>query len=62
MLIVRPDRTLYLVELTVCYETNIPKNGQIKSNRYETTIEHLKSSFTCVVFVNLGSKCIGYLL
>ena len=53
--IVRPDGTLYLVELTICYETNMPKNAQIKSNRYETTIEHLKSSFTCVKFVNLVS-------
>ena len=42
MLIVRPDGTLYLVELTICYETNMPKNAQIKSNRYETSIEHLK--------------------
>ena len=58
MLIVRPDGTLHLVELTVCYETNMPKNAQIKSNRYETTIERLKSSFTCVKFVN---KCFGYL-
>ena len=33
MLIVRPDGTLYLVELTVCYETNVPKNAQIKSNQ-----------------------------
>ena len=53
MLIVRPDGTLYLVKLTICYETNMPKNAQIKSNRYETIIEHLKSSFTCVTFVNL---------
>ena len=32
MLIVRPESTLYLVELAVCYETNVPKNDQIKSN------------------------------
>ena len=30
MLIVRPDGTLYLVELTVCYETNMPNNTQSK--------------------------------
>ena len=30
MLIVRPDGTLYLVELTVCYETKMPKNAQIE--------------------------------
>ena len=59
MLIVRPDGTLYLVELTVCYETNMPKNAQIKSNRYGTTIEHLKSSFTCVKFVNLVVSALG---
>ena len=59
MLIVRPDGTLYLVELTVCYETNMPKNAQIKSNRYETTIEHLKSSFTCIKFVNLVVSALG---
>ena len=59
MLIVRPDGTLYLVQLTVCYETNMPKNAQIKSNRYETTIEHLKSSFTCVKFVNLVVSALG---
>ena len=43
MLTVKPDSTLYLVELTVCYLTNTPKNAQIKSDHYETTIEHLKS-------------------
>ena len=59
MLIVRPDGTLYLVELTVCYETNMPKNAQIKSNRYETTIVHLKSSFTCVKLVNLVVSALG---
>ena len=59
MLTVRPDGTLYLVELTVCYETNMPKNAQIKSNHYETTIEQLKSSFTCVKFVNLVASALG---
>ena len=59
MLIVRPDGTLYLVELTVCYEANMPKNAQIKSNRYETTIEHLMSSFTCVKFVYLVVSTLG---
>ena len=46
VLIVKPESTLYLVELTVCYETNMPKNAQIKLNRYETTIEHLKVEMT----------------
>ena len=50
MLIVRPDGTLYLVELTVCYETSMPKNAQIKSDRYETTIEHLKVQMKCSFF------------
>ena len=59
MLIVRPDGTLYLVELTVCYETNMPKNAQMKSNPYETTIDHLKSSLTCVNFVNLVVSALG---
>ena len=56
---VTPDDALYLVELTVCYETNLPKNVQIESNRYETTIEHLKSSFTWVKFVNLVVSALG---
>ena len=59
MLIVRPDGTLYLVELTVCYETNMPKNAQIKSNHDETTIEHFKSSFTRVKFVNVVVSSLG---
>ena len=59
MLIERSNSTLYLVELTVCYETNMPKNTQIKSNCYETTIEHLKPSFTCIKFVNLVVSALG---
>ena len=59
MLIVRTDGTLYLVDITVCYETNMPKNAQIKSIRYETTIEHLKSSFTCIRFVNPVVSALG---
>ena len=38
---------------------HMPKNAQIKSNRYETTIEHLKSSFACVMFVNLVVSALG---
>ena len=37
----------------------MPKNAQIKSNSYETTIEHLKSSFTCVKFVILVVSALG---
>ena len=35
------------------------KNTQIKSNHYETTIEHLKSSFTCLKFVSLVVSALG---
>ena len=31
----------------------------LKSNRYETTIEHLKPSFTCIKFVNLVVSALG---
>ena len=37
----------------------MPKNAQIKSNHYETTTEHLKSSFTCVKFVKLVVSALG---
>ena len=37
----------------------MPKKAQTKSNRYETTIEHLKSSFARVKFVNLVVSALG---
>ena len=55
------DKTLYLLELTVGFETNILTNSKRKSNKYNALIKDLNSQFSTVHFVNLSMGALGYL-
>ena len=59
LLLLTPDDTLYIVELTVGFETNLHNNVERKKAKYEDLIEEMKDNFVSVKFVNLSISCLG---
>ena len=47
LLLLTPDDKLYIVELTVGFETNLHNNVERKKAKYEDLIEEMKDNF-CV--------------
>ena len=54
ILILTKDNTLYVLELTVGYETNLRNNFNHKYSKYKELIKELKRKFNCVKFINLS--------
>ena len=52
------DKILYILELTVGFDTNIQNNGDRKASKYSSLIKDL-SPYANVVFVNLSMGAIG---
>ena len=59
LLLLTPDNKLYIVELTVGFETNLHNNVERKKAKYEDLIEEMKDNFVSVKFVNLSISCLG---
>ena len=59
LLLITPDDKLYIVELTVGFETNLHNNVERKKAKYEDLIEEMKDNFVSVKFVNLPISCLG---
>ena len=61
----RPDilfvkqNKLFIIELSVGFETNIIKNSVNKEKRYEPLISQLKSKYTNIEYVNLSMGALG---
>ena len=55
------DKTLYLLELRVGFETNILINCNRKSAKYNSLIKALNSQFSTVHFINLSMGALGIL-
>lgn len=57
----RPDlpsaKCLYVLELTVGFESNLNKNIIRKREKYKNLTKHLKSDYSSVKFINLSAKC-----
>ena len=58
LLISTPD-CLYVLELTVGYESNLRKNAIRKHNKYKELIKNLSKNFKSVKFVNLSISALG---
>ena len=58
LLLLTPDDKLYIVELTVGFETNL-HNVERKKAKYEDFIKEMKDNFVSVKFVNLSISCLG---
>jgi hypothetical protein len=61
LLLITPDRCLYVVELTVGFETNLHNNVERKKNKYKHLIKDLEQNedFVSVKFVNLSISSLG---
>ena len=62
----RPDllflihsKCLYVVELTVGFESNLRKNAMRKRDKYKNMLVDLNSEHKCVKFVNLSMSSLG---
>jgi hypothetical protein len=51
--------TLYIVELTVCFESNLQKNVERKKSKYKELIREQNEHFNSVKFVNLSISSLG---
>jgi len=58
-LIIRKNDILWILELSVGFETNIEKNRLNKENRYKDIILELKRQYNKVNFINLSMGAIG---
>ena len=56
---VSPDNKIYILELTVGFETNLEVNAERKRAKYQSLMETLKSKYTDVKFVNLSISSLG---
>ena len=56
---ISPDSNLYLLELTVGFETNIEKNSIRKATKCKPLLRGLNSSYRSVHFINLSMNALG---
>ena len=54
-----PDNKIYILELTVGFETNLEVNAERKRAEYQSLMETLISKYTDVKFVNLSISSLG---
>ena len=54
------SRELYIIELTVGFETNLQKNALRKKAKYSMLLSHLRQKFDKVFFVNLSLSALGF--
>ena len=59
ILILTKDNTLYVLELTVGYETNLRNTINRKYSKYKELIRELKRKFNCVEFINLSVSALS---
>ena len=50
---------LYILELTVGFESNLDTNATIKHSKYASLLSDLQRKFKCVSFVNLSMSSLG---
>ena len=53
------DSILYVVELTVGYESNLESNVKRKNSKYNELIKEQRKSFINIKFVNISMSCLG---
>ena len=54
LVFVSPDNKIYILELTVGFETNLEVNAEHKRAKYQSLMETLKLKYTDVKFINLS--------
>ena len=59
LLVSTSDKHLYVVELTVGFESNLTNNVNRKKAKYKNLIRELNQNFTSVKFINLSVSSLG---
>ena len=59
LLLVLPNKCLYILELTVGFESNIRKNSHRKHSKYNDLIRQQEHLFSKVKYVNLSVSALG---
>ena len=57
--LISPDNTLYILELTEGFETNIEVNNKRKAIKYDPLIQDLRSQYRTITFINLSMSTLG---
>ena len=57
--LVTRDKCLYILELTVSFESNLRTNSHRKQLKYKTLIREHQKNFNDVIFVNLSMSALG---
>ena len=57
--VIKRNNNLWILELSVGFETNLEKNRNAKNLRYNTLIQRLKTTYRKVKFINLSLGAIG---
>ena len=59
LLLVTENSVLYILELTLGFETNMQVNSTRKANKYNRLIKDLSSTYNKVTFINLSMGALG---
>ena len=59
LLLKTKDNCLYLLELTIGFETNLSNNAERKCLKYSRLVSDLRSQYKSVTFVNLSMSSLG---
>ena len=59
LLLVTSDHRLFILELTVGYETNLDVNANRKREKYSNLIHSLSGAYSSIMFVNLSISSLG---
>ena len=54
-----PDNNLYLIELTVAFQTNIGSNSNRKAAKYQPLFHDLNSNYRSIHFIYLSISALG---
>ena len=53
------DNRVYIIELTVGFETNLANNAHRKELKYHSLVTYLANKYHSVEFINLSMSCLG---
>ena len=59
MLLSIEDKCLYLIKLTVGFETNLERNAERKEIKYGPLLKHFENTYRKIKFINLSTSSLG---
>ena len=59
MLLSIEDKCLYIIDLTVGFETNLKRNSQRKEIKYRPLLTHFENTYRKVEFIKLSTSSVG---